>query len=889
MKGLKNIWLFAIAAAMVAGCGLDSYDECPDDPNRDEAGICGCGSKFADDLDTDKDGTPDCHDECPTDPDKVKPGNCGCGQKDLDANQNGIVDCLEEANKPEDKCPDDPDKTEPGECGCGKPEVSGCGEAVDQCPDDPDKTEPGECGCGKPEVAGCGEAVDQCPDDPDKTEPGECGCGNPEVEGCGEITIVDNCPDDPNKNDAGVCGCGVADDDSDGDGVYDCNDVCKDDPYKSEAEGVCGCGVSDDDSDGDGTPDCKDSCPADPDKTAAGECGCGVKEVAGCGKFDADGDEISDDEDPCPTNPDTTLTAKDCKVVNEIDRTATIRHAFDLYTLAESLKKDTTHDKQWKITVTNDLNFGYVNMNGLAEKAGMEALLTDVEDGDCTIKSPAITMVNSVFDGKGKTITAVYKDKSCSLDNALFETVSTKRTMSIPKDVAATTVDDIKLRMDVKGAAHALFANEIEGNVTASNISVKGKLTTTATENVGGLTGHLNGNSFQSSYWESTLNNCYTEDVSIEAPNADYVGGLIGYLQRGNVYMKTTTRVTSVVGKDRVGGVFGDVTAGDQGRTTLGSMEGSTIQSIVGTVSGHSFVGGFAGTTNIGGLDNMRSRVTNVKATGDYVGGLAGSLSTRSKNGGFVSNTTSRIDTIDAPNSSSVGGLVGTGISSCEAVLSQIGSISGKSNVGGLLGETNDFSVTLKMVQSRVDKVSGEENVGGLFGSAGSDNLELISIFHSSSFANVYAKNTNAIGGVAGKITTRSENKTEIGWPTFVTAAALYKSSDSSRIHAPTITPKLEGYIPSNAMQYIYWYSSGNKSEKALLTASSTIKLFNTDAVNYASHQLTSDNLDTIITRENSKATNTYADVTWVKTDFTLGGSKVSLPLVTVKNLSLPE
>jgi hypothetical protein len=41
------------------GC---SVDNCPDDPNKTEAGICGCGIP---DTDTDADGIPDCNDNCP--------------------------------------------------------------------------------------------------------------------------------------------------------------------------------------------------------------------------------------------------------------------------------------------------------------------------------------------------------------------------------------------------------------------------------------------------------------------------------------------------------------------------------------------------------------------------------------------------------------------------------------------------------------------------------------------------------------------------------------------------------------------------------------------------------------------------------------------------------
>jgi hypothetical protein len=51
-------------------------DNCPDDPNKTEPGICGCGTP---DIDSDGDGTMDCDDECPDDPNKTEAGLCGCG------------------------------------------------------------------------------------------------------------------------------------------------------------------------------------------------------------------------------------------------------------------------------------------------------------------------------------------------------------------------------------------------------------------------------------------------------------------------------------------------------------------------------------------------------------------------------------------------------------------------------------------------------------------------------------------------------------------------------------------------------------------------------------------------------------------------------------------
>ena len=51
--------------------------------------------------DTDGDTVPDDEESCPNDPDKTEPGICGCGLPDLDTDGDGIYDC-------HDNCPLDP-------------------------------------------------------------------------------------------------------------------------------------------------------------------------------------------------------------------------------------------------------------------------------------------------------------------------------------------------------------------------------------------------------------------------------------------------------------------------------------------------------------------------------------------------------------------------------------------------------------------------------------------------------------------------------------------------------------------------------------------------------------------------------------------------------------
>lgn len=85
----------------------------------------------------------------------------------------------------------------------------------------------------------------------------------------GTSDCFDQCWQDPIK---------VVDTDADSDGVADCEDGCTNDAQKT-APGECGCGVQDTDSDSDGTEDCNDECPNDAAKTEPGTCGCGQADV----------------------------------------------------------------------------------------------------------------------------------------------------------------------------------------------------------------------------------------------------------------------------------------------------------------------------------------------------------------------------------------------------------------------------------------------------------------------------------------------------------------------------------------------------------------------------------------------------------------------------------
>lgn len=134
----------------------DACDTCPNDPDKSEPGVCGCGVS---DADPDSDGVPSCNDACPTDPNKVDPGICGCDVADTDTDSDGVLVC-------NDGCPEDPEKSGPGTCGCGIPDTDSDNDSTldcnDLCPNDAQKTEPLQCGCGVADTDADSNGIADC-------------------------------------------------------------------------------------------------------------------------------------------------------------------------------------------------------------------------------------------------------------------------------------------------------------------------------------------------------------------------------------------------------------------------------------------------------------------------------------------------------------------------------------------------------------------------------------------------------------------------------------------------------------------------------------------------------------------------------------------------------
>lgn len=168
----------------------DACDNCVATPNPDQ-------------QNADFDDVGDACDGCPEDFNKTEPGICGCGEFDYDKDD-GVIDCVD--NCPRNANPDQADR-----------DGDETGDVCDPCPDDGEKTDPGVCGCNvpddDPDGDGYATCIDECPEDGEKPRPGFCGCGVPEADpdGDGVALCIDNCPDAANADQEDLDGDGLGD------------------------------------------------------------------------------------------------------------------------------------------------------------------------------------------------------------------------------------------------------------------------------------------------------------------------------------------------------------------------------------------------------------------------------------------------------------------------------------------------------------------------------------------------------------------------------------------------------------------------------------------------------------------------------------------------------
>ncbi len=231
-------------------------------------------------------------DQCPDDPDKTEPGICGCNVADTDTDGDGIADC-------KDNCWEIPN---PDQIDTDK---DGFGDKCDNCPDianvkqgDSDKNGIGDL-CENSVLDSDGDGLDEfhdnCPKvaNPDQKDSDNDGVGD----------ACDNCPTIANANQKDSNSNGVGDAcepsaiDTDKDGVDDFHDNCPKIANPAQK-----------DTDKDGVGDKCDNCinnanPAqkDTDKDGVGDVCDNCFEIANANQKDTDKDGVGDNCDNCPS------------------------------------------------------------------------------------------------------------------------------------------------------------------------------------------------------------------------------------------------------------------------------------------------------------------------------------------------------------------------------------------------------------------------------------------------------------------------------------------------------------------------------------------------------------------------------------------------------------
>ncbi|RLM53518.1 PGF-pre-PGF domain-containing protein [Halobellus sp. Atlit-31R] len=240
--------------------------------------------------------------------------------------------------------------------------------------------------------------------------------------------------------------------------------------------------------------------------------------------------------------------------------------------------------------------------------------------------------------------------------------------------------------------------------VSVENVDVTGG------SNVGGLVGQNDGGTVTASSATGTVS------------GVSEVGGLVGWA-RGGGTVTTSDATSNVSGSTIVGGLVG--------LNNLGSK--ITDSNAAGSISGSTSVGGLVG-LNTGSVDQS-SAASEVNGSKTHTGGLVGQ-----HDAGNLAIIKASHATGNVSGSTNVGGLVGSSNDTVRTSYAT-GNVSGSTNVGGLLGRNFDANITTSYATGDVD---GSEFVGGLVGHNQNDATV------NESYA-VGAVNGSIVGGLVGQ------------------------------------------------------------------------------------------------------------------------------------------
>ena len=269
------------------------------------------------------------------------------------------------------------------------------------------------------------------------------------------------------------------------------------------------------------------------------------------------------------------------------------------------------------------------------------------------------------------------------------------------------------------------YSTSVISNVEMNNIIINDK---TSGNYVGGLVGYSTNNVSNVTASNIVLN----EETNL---NISSCGGIAGYLITGNLKNITIDNF-EIYGRHYVGSIAGySIRNFETDRDLYVNMSDSSTRSIV-KASGN-YIGGMAGLCDTGyswydAFDNCKIKNVDVSTTGNYVGGLVGRM-----NAGNALNCT--VEDITVKGDTYVGGVSGRN----PVKYSNIKNIKveGKQYVGGVSGyaENNSYDTITD------SEIIGDRYIGGIVGSS--------SNCYQNNVVRINVSGHSTVGGVAGIIT----------------------------------------------------------------------------------------------------------------------------------------
>ena len=280
-------------------------------------------------------------------------------------------------------------------------------------------------------------------------------------------------------------------------------------------------------------------------------------------------------------------------------------------------------------------------------------------------------------------------------------------------------------------------------NLTLSNVNL-----TSSAKYVGAFAGSMTNNSSLIGCTLTAGGSSGTSRVKQTGAESEGTGGLVGYIHTSTVRdcetrggMTAANTITVESASEQVGGVVGRSIKGYISNTA------TTYRSSSVSVSGTSRVGGVVGHQNAGYIrcnndgqtDGLCVNQATVTGSGNYVGGIVGSI-----------NTQAQITLVTTKNDSFNNGKV-TGGGNC---------------VGGIVGQSTGGVITISSgASANVKAVTGANDVGGIIGQIADNSstaeVDVTSVTIDGTYSTYYTntaaiKGSNNVGGVAGNIKTNN-------------------------------------------------------------------------------------------------------------------------------------